>query len=234
MSVQLGGESMVTRVRWTRSAVAGVAGIVVACGVLWGPVTAGAASVPVISFNAALQEAQLTIPSSACAAASPGCEWMLYVNEPGVSGQPAVDEVTGTAGTLSIPYPPNFCGVIQADALLGPGHWAYQTGTRMEIDTCPGPDTGAATLPFTEAASTTPAAAAASQTSAYDPVKATATAAKLSSLPFTGMDLGPMLAVGFGLCLAGAWLVADPRLRRRTLAGVGRGTGMIFDWLFGA
>jgi hypothetical protein len=91
--------------------------------VTFGSVTSGGAADPSpsrITFDDAAQQVTFTIPAPPCAPGQEGCKWMLFVNEPKVAGKPVVGSVTGTTGALTVNYPPNFCGVLQADALTGP------------------------------------------------------------------------------------------------------------------
>ena len=62
------------------------------------------------------------------------CTWELVVNEPFVPGQPVVGAVFGTSGVLHVSYPP-FCGVIQADAFVGPPP-RREVGYQHQINTC--------------------------------------------------------------------------------------------------
>ncbi|MDA8274862.1 MAG: hypothetical protein M0029_05705 [Actinomycetota bacterium] len=109
-------------------------------GTAWaaGPPTPG----PQLAFDAPQQQASLVIPAPACPTSNPGCEWMLFMNAPLVPNAPVIGEVTGTSGRLTIPYPTDFCGVIQADALIGrapfvgAAAWTYVSGMRTSISTC--------------------------------------------------------------------------------------------------
>src|ERR1022692_895966 len=88
---------------------------------------------PVITFDDAAHQAELTIPTPACATTQPTCEWKFFLNEPKLSVDVAT--IYGTSGTLVIPYPPNFCGVIQADAYVGPP-WVPKRGWQHNIEDC--------------------------------------------------------------------------------------------------
>jgi hypothetical protein len=211
--------------RWVAGA--GVCAVVVGVATLWGGTSRAGAATPVFTFSQIQSHVQMTIPGPACPESN-ACEWMLYVNEPFVAGGPTVAEVTGTSGTLTVPYPPNFCGVLQADALIGPGKWVYLTGIRQTVGLCSPTvvDTSSAvagqpsTLPYSAPASTAPA-----------PV---ATSAK--TLPFTGVDVGPEVVLGTVLLLAGMVLLVDSDLRRlRWIGAVGpiRWVGAVLAWLMG-
>lgn len=194
---------------------------------------------PVITFDDAAHQAELTIPTPACPTTQPTCEWKFFLNEPKLSVDVAI--VYGTSGTLVIPYPPNFCGVIQADAYVGPP-WVAKRGFQHTIADCtptPTPTTLPATTPTTVAVAppapptlttapptlttTTPslgptvaAATSASPTSASpttSPVAApenTAAASDTQGLPFTGVNVVALLILGSALAAAGLLL-----LRRR-------------------
>ena len=77
-----------------------------------------------------------TIPTPGCRpdGNTVACQWELVVNEPAVPGQPVVGMATGTSGVLQVPYP-SFCGVIQADAMVGPPE-RLEVGHRHLINTC--------------------------------------------------------------------------------------------------
>ena len=79
---------------------------------------ADTSSSAVIVFDDAAHQAQLIIPTPACSASQPNCQWKFFLNEPKLSVD--VGTVYGTSGTLTIDYPSDFCGVIQADAYVGP------------------------------------------------------------------------------------------------------------------
>ena len=114
--------------------------------------------------------ATLQIPTPPCPTTEPGCVWKFFLNEPKVSVD--VDTVYGTSGTLTIPYPANFCGIIQADAYIGPtanGPWTPQRGwqkpltdvaTACMTPVTPPPSGGGQTTPVVtppaQAATTTP------------------------------------------------------------------------------
>ena len=89
-----------------------------------------------LHFNDTTQLVELTIPDPACVAH--GCQWELQVDNPatnqvygsGNAGEPGV--------TIDVPYPSDFCGVIQADVfVLGDdGSQHLQFGHRHTISTC--------------------------------------------------------------------------------------------------
>lgn len=111
---------------------AGAAG---AGGTAWG--ASGTPSSAVITFDDQGQQAILQIPVPPCDATLPDCAWKFFLNEPKLSVDLAI--VYGTSGTLTIPYPANFCGIIQADAYVGPanlqGPWVPKRGFQHAIDT---------------------------------------------------------------------------------------------------
>ena len=78
----------------------------------WG--TPDSPSSAVITFDDGAQAVHLTIPTPACPASQPQCEWRFFLNEPKLHVDVAT--VYGTSGTLTIDYPGNFCGVVQDGA----------------------------------------------------------------------------------------------------------------------
>jgi LPXTG-motif cell wall-anchored protein len=109
---------------------AGAAG---SAGTAWG---ASGPSSAVITFDDQGQQAILQIPDPPCDTTMPNCVWKFFLNEPKLSVDVAI--VYGSSGTLTIPYPPNFCGIIQADAYVGPtdqGPWQSKRGWQHPINT---------------------------------------------------------------------------------------------------
>jgi hypothetical protein len=90
----------------------------------------------VIQFNDPGRVVTLTIPTPPCRpdGNTIACQWELEVDEPNVPGQPVVGTAFGTSGVLSIPYP-SYCGVIQADAVVGPPP-RREVGYQHQINTC--------------------------------------------------------------------------------------------------
>ena len=78
---------------------------------------AGARTFAKIRFKA--DHVTLTIPTPPCRQThgTTSCQWTLAATE---NLGPATGRATGTAGTLSVPYPANYCGVIHAAAIVGP------------------------------------------------------------------------------------------------------------------
>ena len=64
-------------------------------------------------FDPTTGEIDFTVPTQ-CPIVRTQCLWVLFVNEPLVTGKPVVGTSIGASGTLSVPYP-QFCGIIQAD-----------------------------------------------------------------------------------------------------------------------
>jgi microcystin-dependent protein len=165
-------------------------------------VSAGAAwsapkpSSPYLTYNSAQQALQLRIPTPVCPKSTVGCQWMLWVNEPQLAGKPFVGAVTGTSGTLSVDVP-NFCGTVQADALLGPAPWKSVEGIRRHLDSCmPTTTTTGGASPSTTTTTTvaptttTTTVAPTTTTTTVAPTTTSTTAAKAaaaaaSALPFT-------------------------------------------------
>jgi hypothetical protein len=87
----------------------------------------------VITFDDAAQAVHLTIPTPPCPDSQPQCQWKFFLNEPKLHVDVAT--VYGTVGVLSIDYPANFCGVIQADAYVGPP-WVPKRGYQHTIADC--------------------------------------------------------------------------------------------------
>jgi hypothetical protein len=112
----------------------------------WG---VGSPSSAVITFDDVAQSVTLTIPTPACPATQPGCRWKFFLNEPKLHVDVAI--LYGTSGTLTIPYPPNFCGVIQADAYIGGPPWVPKRGWQHTISDCAVPNTPVSTTSSTMA-----------------------------------------------------------------------------------
>ena len=119
------------------SAVAVTVVAAVAVGTAWG--APGAPSSAVITFDDSAHQVTLQIPSPACPTTQPTCQWKFFLNEPKLSVD--VNTVYGTSGTLTLAYPPNFCGVIQADAYVGPP-WVPKRGWQHKIEDCTSATTG--------------------------------------------------------------------------------------------
>src|ERR1700676_3699768 len=107
----------------------------------------------VITFDDVAQAVHLTIPTPACPESEPQCQWKFFLNEP----QLHVDVATvyGTSGTLTIDYPSNFCGVIQADAYVGPP-WVAERGYQHTIADCAAATTASTEPPSAGATSEPP------------------------------------------------------------------------------
>jgi len=119
------------------SAIAVTVVAAVAIGTAWG--APGAPSSAVITFDDNAHQVTLQIPSPACPTTQPGCQWKFFLNEPKLSVDVAT--IYGTSGTLTLAYPPNFCGVIQADAYVGPP-WVPKRGWQHTIEDCTFATTG--------------------------------------------------------------------------------------------
>ncbi|HEV3281452.1 MAG TPA: hypothetical protein VG032_07585 [Acidimicrobiales bacterium] len=107
--------------RWLGPALAVVTLLLVAQ-----PTPAGAADSQFvhIKFDDQARMVTMTLPTSPCrqSARFTRCNWVLFVDEPDMPGQPVVGTATGTSGVLSVPYPSvcDHVGRLQADALVGP------------------------------------------------------------------------------------------------------------------
>jgi len=121
-----------------RIIIASVMALTVVAAVLAASTTAGASGGgpgAVITFDDANNVVTLQIPNPPCPTTEPGCVWKFFLNEPKVSVD--VSTIYGTAaGTLTLAYPKNFCGIIQADAYIGPtmnGPWTPQRGWQHQL-----------------------------------------------------------------------------------------------------
>ena len=108
------------------------------------PHAAGAATVRAgVRFDRSAHTARLTIPNpckSHWKNVTGECKWLLWGDEPDVTGHPTIGYVEGSSGTLSLAAP-KFCGVVQYDALVSgsSGDWHYVIGHRYKIHTCTPP-----------------------------------------------------------------------------------------------
>ncbi len=186
----------------------------------------------VIKFWPTYNEVTLQIPAPPCRNRPADCVWKLIENEPDVPAQTLVGSATGTSGILTLSYPANFCGVIQADALVEPtpdaaGPWSLQIGRRSTIQTAsscvPVAPTGGEPTTTPTKAPATPAAqlpyTGSPPTANTDPVLAATTAP--TQLPFTGVDVKPLAIVGGSLVLLALSLLTTLEQRRRGLRRAG-------------
>jgi hypothetical protein len=186
-----------------------------------------APSTAVITFDDAAQQVTLQIPTPACPESQPTCQWKFFLNEPKLSVDVAT--VYGTSGTLTLAYPPNFCGVIQADAYVGPP-WVAKRGFQHTIEDCEPPATTTTTTtepPTTTTTTTTmlppvppPVSGPTVEPPAPAPVVAVPVAAPvapapLTQLPFTGKNIKPFLVTGLVLVVLGLALLAPGEYWRR-------------------
>jgi len=223
--------------RWLHRAVAALALILVVsgsamfcAGTAWA--TTAPPTNPVLLFDNAAGVAKLVIPTPSCSAAIPNCHWMLYMNLPLLPHQPRVGYITGTHGVLVLPLP-KFCGMIQADALVGPlsnpSTWVYKVGIRERVHTCGYPTT---TRPHSTTTTTIAPKVAATASSVPGTVAATTATAALpftgatstsstqpatAQLPFTGLDFKPLAIVGSTLVILGGLMLSTVESRRRML-----------------
>lgn len=196
-----------------------------------------------IKFSDSTGEVTLQIPTAPC----DSCEWMLSVNEPEVPGQTVVGSAVGTSGLLTVAYPSEFCGVIQADAFRGPAPWDLRFGHKRTIQTAnpcvttttsepptttttttkaPTPTTTkpptTTTPPVTKATSQLPFSNSASSSTTTHPVavaavSATATSPTQATLPFTGLNVKPLALIGTTLIIIGLLILTTLEQRRRAL-----------------
>jgi hypothetical protein len=203
-------------------------------------------------FNDAADQVEFTIPTPPCVRQVTDCQWMLYVNMPLLPGQPRVGFTVGTSGTLVVPYP-QFCGVIQADAIRGPAPWKWRAGIRETISNCgdssttttttdPTTTTSTSTSTTTTSTSTTSTTVQGGQAAATTTTtgggaagssalpftgtnggssggtsSGSAAHAAAAQLPFTGIDLRPLVILGIVLMILGGLLLSTVESRRRML-----------------
>ena len=156
---------------------------------------------PVLRISAANQQAQLRIPVPACPTSNPDCVWMLFVNEPNAPGQPVVGMVTGTSGVLTVAFP-DYCGLIQADALIGPAPWVLKRGVHRVIDGCTDPTTTTTTSSTTTTSTeppTTTTTSSTTTTSTEPPTTTTSTEPPTTTTSTsTSTSVPPNVAAGNG------------------------------------
>ncbi len=188
-----------------------------------------APSTAVITFDDAAHQVTLQIPSPACPTTQPDCQWKFFLNEPKLSVDVAT--IYGTSGTLTLSYPPNFCGVIQADAYVGPP-WVAKRGFQHTIEDCE-PPTTTTTVPPTTTTTEPPTTTTTTEPPIPPPISgnnveppapapapvapiATVTPTPpLTQLPFTGKDIKPFLFGGLALVALGLALAAPSEVWRR-------------------
>ncbi len=221
-----------------RIIIAAVMVMTVGAALLAASTTAGAAGPgAVITFDDANNVVTLQIPNPPCPTTEPGCVWKFFLNEPKVSVDVAT--VYGTSGTLTLAYPANFCGVIQADAYIGPtanGPWTPQRGWQHSLaDDCtpaptpippsspvqpvPPPDaspvvtTPPVTIPATQDASDAPVAATVTTPTTLPDAPVVKATAEPTTLPFTGVNLMPFVLSGVTCVALGLGLLVGRRKR---------------------
>lgn len=151
---------------------------------------------PVMTISS--DQVTLGLPSTGCPQRRPVCEWMLFVNEPGTGKLIGVATGPGTAtgstaaAELTVALPADFCGVVQADLLIGPSPWHKVKGRKATVQT-----SASCSLPFT---------AAITGTSPRPP--------EPSQLPFTGIDVKPLTVLGASLTMLGLLMAVDFDKRR--------------------
>lgn len=130
---------MQTRGRRVNRWLAAVAAAFLALGSILVIVGTASASTPIghfptIRFWNSYKVVTMDVPERAwCPKTEPYCEWQLFVDEPDIPSQTVVGTATGTSGVLTVHYPPDFCGVLQADAIVGPSPWLLQFGRRHMV-----------------------------------------------------------------------------------------------------
>ena len=195
---------------------------------------------PTIRFWSAQNEVTLQVPTPACPASRPSCEWTLFVNEPDVPAQTMVGAVSGTSGILTVAYPADFCGVIQADAILGPSPVRLEVGHQRAVTTAPDcppitttptpkPNPGASGDGPPSPTGTGTSTGTSTGTPTLTNVIAHPASADAAQLPFTGIDIKPMGYIGVAMVVAGLLLLCTLEKRRRALQHVAR----VSRWLVG-
>jgi hypothetical protein len=137
-----------------------------------------------IKFSDAAGQVTLKLPT-----ACDSCTWMLSVNEPEAPGQPVVGTAIGTvdtnSGVLTVAYPSGFCGVIQADAFLGPApSWDLRVGHKQTIQMDPCTTTTTTTTSTSTTTTTTSTTTTVAPTTTTSSTLAPVTKAT-SQLPFS-------------------------------------------------
>jgi hypothetical protein len=195
------------------------------------PPAGAAGRTPVLSFSSGM--VTLTLPTQGCPARRPECVWMLFVNEPttgklvGMATSPGPPPGSSSAA-VTVALPAGFCRAVQADALIGPSPWRKVVGRKAAVQT-----SGSCSLPFTGANPGTPGTSGST-------VDAPA-AAKLTQLPFTGIDVKPLTLLGASLSMLGLLMATDfdqrrkkaGRSKRRTWSEPAADARAIVRWFFG-
>jgi hypothetical protein len=154
----------------------------------------------------------LTVPTPSCRPThgTTSCQWTLAVT--GNVHGPVIGRATGTAGSLSVPYPANYCGVIHAAAIVGPP-WRKEVGHKHTIGNC--------ATPGTISPASVSAVVVAHQSTANGSQIESQTSGP-SVLPFTGAPILDMLIVGIGCLVLAAYC-----LRRRPPEWTGSATELL-------
>lgn len=184
----------------------------------WSGVASAAArpnATVVLRISAANDDATLQLPQVACPGLHPGCQWTLEVWEVYGPGEVLVGKATGSTGVLTAGYPSDYCGEIQADALIDLIHWRVVVGHRQEVGSsgsgCTSPNVPTE-VPFTGVANPTGGNGSSVPTGGAP------------QLPFTGVDIRPLALIGSALVAIGLLMVDPFRRRRRTTLAWAGGT----------
>jgi hypothetical protein len=172
---------------------------------------------PVIRFWTSYRVVTMHVPARVwCPKQRPDCVWELYVNEPDIPAQTTVGIVSGRSGILTVPYPKSFCGVLQADAIVGPSPWLLEFGHQKMIKTgkrCDSPPTTTTTTTTTVPKSTTtttkphttttttttkPKSTTTTKPKSTTTTKPHTTTTKQSQLPFTSSTAPAAVAAASG------------------------------------
>ncbi len=172
---------------------------------------------PTIRFWDAYNVVTMVVPvQPRCPPTQPHCVWQLFVDEPDVPLQPVVGTAFATAGAayeIEVAYPSNFCGVIQADALVGPDPWLFEYGHKTTIKTCTDPSTSTttSTSTSTSTSTTTTTTKPPGHPSATTTTTSAAHTAAASALPFSGGS-SPTSTVGAAVDAATTATTAAPAI----------------------
>jgi hypothetical protein len=203
-------------------------------------------SKPALRFDTYLRQAVLVIPNPPCPKSWRHCHWMLSVNLVNSSGPRVYVTGTSGRLSLPVDSCGLWQADAAVD-IGSYWNWTYVTGIRATIDYCPSTTTTSSSTSTTSTSTTsttdppptsisthpppTPTVAASSTTpttanlpftgsttgATSPPTTGAPDAAASATLPFTGVDLRPLLVLGSALILLGGLLLSSYESRRRLL-----------------
>jgi len=185
-----------------------VAAVLLALGsvLMWGGMAGAAGRLGTFVITPADHNATLQLPPSPCSSKHPSCTWTLDVFEVLPSGQVLVATATGSSGALTASYPAGYCGEIQVDALVDrASQLRFVVGHRTVVTAASCVPGATTEIPFTALTSTPDGSVV--------PTSGTAQA----QLPFTGIDVRPLMVMGSVLMAAGLAMVSSAGQRRRAV-----------------